>query len=325
MQTLETPPPAELGSVPVRVCISGEDLDWLGGHSVCGAIGLETRLDPGARPIAGDDPYLRGAWELLGGDPERLADIGEIRVSASAPVASGLGTSSSLTLLLLGVVRSHLGLPAVDATTMIAEAVEVEWRVTGGGGMDQTAIVMGGLVLTSGRDRGAPEVEASTTWPGAVEVVVIESGEPKHSGDHLARVRSARRAGSATLDRYCAEVDAVSMDAWRAISEGDLIGLGSAMNAAHVAMRDLQGMSTPGIEAIREVALRCGVAGAKLTGSGGGGAVVAVVDRASGAERFGRLAAELAAAAPLAVCHRAGCVDTPLAPIAALDVGGRRT
>nr|MBA3395505.1 mevalonate kinase [Deltaproteobacteria bacterium] len=59
---------------------------------------------------------------------------------------------------------------------------------------------------------------------------------------------------------------------------GDLAGLGTAMNRAHAVLAGL-GVSTPQLDSLCDAARATGAHGAKLTGAGGGGAVIAIAPR----------------------------------------------
>jgi mevalonate kinase len=62
-----------------------------------------------------------------------------------------------------------------------------------------------------------------------------------------------------------------------AIEAGDLVALGAALSQNQVVLAELA-LSTPEIERMCAVAAAAGALGAKLTGAGGGGSVVALVD-----------------------------------------------
>src|SRR5690606_35106209 len=60
-----------------------------------------------------------------------------------------------------------------------------------------------------------------------------------------------------------------------ALLAGDLARVGAAMDRAHAVLADL-GVSTPRLDALCAAARAAGAHGAKLTGAGGGGAVIAI-------------------------------------------------
>src|SRR5439155_13078132 len=62
----------------------------------------------------------------------------------------------------------------------------------------------------------------------------------------------------------------------RALSAGDLDALGALFCASHASLRDDYEVSTPELDLLVDVFVRSGAAGARLTGAGFGGCVVAV-------------------------------------------------
>jgi galactokinase len=71
------------------------------------------------------------------------------------------------------------------------------------------------------------------------------------------------------------------MAAAEALRGGDLDALGRLMLASHASMRDDYDITTPEVDALVAVALACdGVHGARMTGGGFGGCVIAIVDAA---------------------------------------------
>ena len=76
-------------------------------------------------------------------------------------------------------------------------------------------------------------------------------------------------------------------DASAALEAGDVSTFGALMVASHNSLRNDFEVSTPAIDALVErLLLRPGVHGARLTGAGFGGCVVALADRGSLAEGF---------------------------------------
>jgi mevalonate kinase len=68
-----------------------------------------------------------------------------------------------------------------------------------------------------------------------------------------------------------------------ALQGGKLDELGTAMNRAHELLAGL-GVSTPLLDGLCQIARDAGAHGAKLTGAGGGGAVIAIAPRAREAD-----------------------------------------
>ena len=264
---------------PVRICLSGEDLDWLGYRSVCVAIDLPIIASVGEEGAIDGSGLVDVALDAIRartGQPEW--DPPRISLSQQAPAASGLASSTALLMCLLQVLHTDASGSPMPRSTLIELAYETERKCTHGGGMDQLSIARGGVTLTSGNRNGLPAVDGSAPWPGEWGLILVDSGIPKHTPTHIRDVRRQLERGDDRLSRYMADVDDCSIRAWQAIVLGNFAQLCDAVNAAHEAMRDLQGMSTIELEELRSTALGSGCAAVKLTGAGGGGALVALVE-----------------------------------------------
>ncbi|MCK7622237.1 galactokinase [Streptomyces sp. RS10V-4] len=313
-------PPGQV-AVPCRACLSGEDLDWLGGRSVSLALDLMTTVTvrpPGARPPAAAPAGGAGGWaeEVWTFLRRRLPGLGPrppaVTVHSDAPAASGLSSSTALIVALFRAFTDAVA-PAggpggrpVSAGTLARWAYEFEFAVFHGGGMDHLAVIAGGLLLLDGRTAGLPGIRGRTGFPGEWSVVVLDSGTRKDTGDHIRTVRGQLAAGDARLAAYRERTDAASAAVWDAVHRRDLAALGAAMTEAHTAMRDLQGMSTPQLEELRTLARRTAGLPLKLSGAGGGGALVGVCPAADRAEVVARLRRALAPAHPRARVIPAG-------------------
>lgn len=261
-------------SVPVRACVAGENLDWMGGLSLCVAVDLPTRVVKLSRAEWARWPHRATTESLeafvmdaLGPMPARNVRIGAI---CTAPSPSGLGTSSSIAIAILEAMKLEF---AIRDASSLNLAFEYELRDTHGGGMDHLSITRGGWLLTSGNDGSLPEVVATGTEAvdSTLRVLMVNTGIDKQCKQGVAQARAwiGRSPGDARAYRTVAsEVAERGLIAWQSDSVQDLR---ACLDAAHEAMRDIARMSSPAIEDLREsLRLETGV-GFKLSGSGGGG------------------------------------------------------
>lgn len=261
---------------PVRACLAGEDLDWLGGRCCGVALDLPTTVSTRIGAPA-DGVYLDGVLTTLAAACGSRGRLGlPLRVTAAAPIGSGLSTSSSLVIALARACAELLGIGTLSPRRLAEICYTVEHEMDQGGGMDHLTIIEGGVLLMSGRRDGLPDLLGSAPWPPAMGLVVISSGEPKSTSRHLHQVRAQLTGHDPALREYIAEADMAAARVWRGVVTGDVDQVAAAMNQAHVSMRDRQGMSTRRLEELRDIALGLGFPGVKITGAGGGGALVAV-------------------------------------------------
>lgn len=302
-------------TVPCRACLSGEDLDWLGGgRSVSLALALMTTVEAGPGPAPEGEAaegWPREVWAFL---RERLPGLPlrppAVVVRSQAPAASGLSSSTAQIVALFRAFtdRAFTGRHVGDHT--IAQwAYEFEFAVFHGGGMDHLAVVEGGALLLDGRERGLPAVRERLEFPAEWRVVVVDSGTRKDTRHHIRDVRAQLASGDPSLAAYRAVADEASERVWGALRDRDLLALGAAMVRAHEAMRDHQRMSTPLLEEVRAVSQRAAGLPLKLSGAGGGGALVGVCTADAAEETAARLAQALRVSHP-----QARVIPAPAAP-----------
>ncbi len=192
------------------------------------------------------------------------------------PTRAGLGSSAAIGV---AIARAIAGLQerAADLSrdTLAATAWE---RVFHGNpsGVDVAVAVHGGCLSFSRRDGATPVPIASV-----LSLCLVQSG-PRASTRAMvdaatAYLRAQPDGGAAILS---AVRDAVGAGT-SAVERGDDTGLGNAMNANQRVLRQWQ-LSTPAIDTLCDAARMAGALGAKLTGAGGGGSVIAL---APGRER----------------------------------------
>jgi galactokinase len=250
---------------------------------------------PWARFIAGVVAVLRPDHGVAG------------TVRTSLPLGAGLSSSSSLT------VAVALALGFAGSPVELARACQrAEQLATGvpGGIMDQltaaTAVPGHALLIDCATLAVSP-----VRLPDDIDVVVVHSGE-RRALDVSAYAR--RRAECEAAEREMrqplrtATLDAVERldDARlrrrarhvvtenervravaRALVGGDLATVGAAMAASHASLRDDFEVSTPALDALAErLTAAPGVIGARLTGAGFGGCVIALAH--AGARLEGR-------------------------------------
>jgi hydroxymethylglutaryl-CoA reductase len=111
--------------------------------------------------------------------------------------------------------------------------------------------------------------------PGPHPPIVIACGhQPGVTHEQVAGVRARYEAQPAAYAAIFDQVDELSVAGAKALVAGDYTELGQLMNICHGLLNAL-GVSTPELERMIEIARRAGAAGAKLTGAGGGGSIVA--------------------------------------------------
>lgn len=249
--------------------------------------------------------YLRGmpaemAARTLAAGGAKLA------IAGSIPRGSGLSSSASLCIALGRALQAAAGAKPASPRelALAAQAAEHNWAGVRCGIMDQMAIaagVPGSALLLDCRDLATAAVPLPADWA----VLIVQSGVRRGlvDGHYNQRrrdceaavealdVTSLREASlglieAAQLDpvvrrraRHVVSEIARTRAAEAAIRAGDLAELGRLFAASHASMRDDFEITVPAIDALVTV-LSAAIGdqgGARMTGGGFGGAVVAVL------------------------------------------------
>jgi mevalonate kinase len=189
---------------------------------------------------------------------------------AQIPVGAGLGSSAALAVAVARALLVHEGRPP-DARTVTAAASASEALMHGrASGVDVALAIAGGI----GVFRRSSGLRPLTVAP--LRVLVGPSGEPRATSEMVERV--AEVTGGKTADARLSELGRLTDTGTTALLAGELAEVGAAMDRAHAVLGEL-GVSTPRLDSLCEAARGAGAHGAKLTGAGGGGAIIAIAPR----------------------------------------------
>jgi galactokinase len=261
------------------------------------------------RPGRGWLDYVQGVTCALGRRGIDLPGF-DVSIDSTVPVGAGVSSSAALEVSLLRALRTLVAFDLDDLTlARVAHLAETEFVGAPVGVMDQMASSLG-------RDGEALFIDTRTfavdrvPLPSTIEVIVIHSGltHAHASGDYVARrnesfaaadllgVKRLRDLSPTRLGdiaalppplagraRHVVTENARVVDAVAALRGGDAEQLGRLFTASHASMRDDYEISTPEIDTLVALATRQpSVHGARLTGGGFGGAVVAIAAAGTG-------------------------------------------
>lgn len=196
----------------------------------------------------------------------------EVRVRARIPPAMGLGSSAAVAV---GIVRAFDHVLALDLGDAAVNELAFDCEMLAHGspsGIDNTLATYGRPILFRNKAAGTPELLRLAEPP---PLVIAVSGSRGITREQVAAVASRY---ARNRDRYNAvfdEMDAISVAGANALAARDYDQLGALMNICHGLLNALE-VSTTGLERMVEIARSAGAVGAKLTGAGGGGSIVAL-------------------------------------------------
>ena len=234
----------------------------------------------------GDDHNLARAFEVALSQ-QTLSHPVEINAQVSLPGGAGLGCSASLGVAVIAALDE---LSNIDRTPQELAALALEWeRVFHGtpSGVDNTMAACGGVARFT---KGAPLQPIVVKTP--LQLVIGHSGEQSSTKEVVDGVRRLRDRETARVDKVFEAISALVGNGELAIKRGDMKALGQLMDMNQALLSSLM-LSTPKLEALCRAAREAGAFGAKLTGAGAGGCMIALVDDES-ADRVHKAIAELA-------------------------------
>ena len=252
--------------------------------------------------------YLRGMTACLG---ERgfAASGAKLAIAGTIPRGSGLSSSASLCVALGRALAGASGGATAppQLLALAAQAAEHEWAGVRCGIMDQMAIAAGNYghaLLLDCRDLTTRQVTLAPDWA----VLIVQSGVQRGlvDGHYNQRRRDCEQAAAAIgvtalRDATPAQVEAAALSpternrarhvvseiarvsaAVEAIEAADLPMLGTILRASHTSLRDRFEVSVPAVDALADCLSKAigEDGGARMTGGGFGGAVVAVLRKA---------------------------------------------
>jgi galactokinase len=249
------------------------------------------------------------AWErFVDGVVAALADRGvapggiDAALSSTVPVGSGLSSSSALSVALTLALAAAGGI-ALEAREAARAALDAEVRATGvpGGLMDQLTALFGRRNHALLIDCRSLAIEP-IPLPEAYSVLAVHSGLPRTlAGSAYTERRQACEEIAARLGvpelrdeplaRHVVTENQRVLEFAEALRAGADDRLGPLLLASHASLRDDYGVSTPELDLAVDLLVDHGAIGARLTGAGFGGCVVALVEQQRAADVAGKMVA----------------------------------
>jgi len=261
--------------VPLAIEAQAQDGDKDGVELLIPRWGVEERWSPHAEPRHS----LQASVNLILQKLELTRRKTRIEVFPQVPRAMGLGGSAALAVAVIRAVSAHFRLGLTD-DAVNALAFECEKIAHGTpSGIDNTMATYGRLLLYK---RGTPPLMRELNVPKPIPIVIGVSGVESLTAKMVAKVRAAYERHERMYQRIFDELDTLAQQAAGALEGYQLEELGELMNVAQGLLNAL-GVSSWELEELVEIARNHGALGAKLTGGGGGGSMVALCPE--GAER----------------------------------------
>jgi len=194
----------------------------------------------------------------------------DINIESEIPVASGLGSSAAVSVATTAAVGNLLEM-SLSKDDIFKLALEAERVVhENPSGVDPAVSTYGG-VLAYRRSGGIMRLKVNADLP----LVLGDTRVIRDTRKMVLHVSEIKRLYPEVVDGIMGVGELVANLAIKALEDGDLITLGHLMNINHALLYAI-GVSNLAVERLVWAARQAGALGAKITGAGGGGCIIAL-------------------------------------------------
>jgi D-glycero-alpha-D-manno-heptose-7-phosphate kinase len=229
-------------------------------------------------PINGEIDLLKAIYNRIIKDFELDALSFDIHTFVDAPAGSGLGTSSTLVVAVVGAFSEWLGLPLGEYDIAnLAYSIEREDLKLAGGKQDQYAATFGGFnfmeFFAEGKVIVNPlRVREETLNELSRNIVLYYTETSRNSSDiiQLQQKNVTQKNVQSIEAMYKLKEQAIMMK--EALLKNDLDEIGNILNIGWEYKKQMaKGITTQLFEDVYASALKAGAIGGKISGAGGGG------------------------------------------------------
>jgi D-glycero-alpha-D-manno-heptose-7-phosphate kinase len=201
----------------------------------------------------------------------------DLWVHSDAPPGSGLGSSSTLVVALIGVMSEWLRRPMPDY-----DVAELAYRIErvdlglAGGRQDQYASAFGGFNFIEFNADGTVvnplRIRTDVLNELEYRLLLCYMGQTRQSAKIIERQTAAYRAGEAPVVEALRRLKSETLEMKKALLLGKVDALGELLHEAWESKKKLdEGISNSHVDRLYRLARREGAIGGKMPGAGGGG------------------------------------------------------
>ncbi len=199
----------------------------------------------------------------------------EIWIGGTLPGFSGLGASAASSVAIARATAQELGMKIPDEK-INQIAYEGEKAYAGNpSGIDNTAATYGGLMWFSKNMQGGPDNIEKLRIRKPVEIVIGSTGKVANTKAMVEGVAERKRKNPQKYNPLFKQAEALAIAGKKALMDYDLKKVGELMNENHRLLQEIE-VSSKELDFLVNIAREQDAFGAKLTGGGGGGCMVAL-------------------------------------------------
>ena len=270
-----------IAEAPAKAIVTGEHFVVHGAWALAAALPRKVRVavEPSPKFEVISDLFRRaGSPELLPVSrvveemAREFSERSTVRVTISSDVPGGAGLgSSAATMVAVAAAFSKLNSIGLSVPELVDCAMVGERGIHGNpSGIDPAICAHGGVILF--RTGAAPK---KISFDGTRSFILSYSGLNRSTRGQIGRVSKMKERYPGMFESLAAGMSELSLRASEMLGVGDMKGLGTLLTVNHAALMSL-GVSNDALDEMVDLLLSMGSYGAKLTGAGGGGSVLAV-------------------------------------------------
>jgi len=202
----------------------------------------------------------------------------EIWLGGNLPGFSGIGASAASSVAIARAIAEEFEMDLSDGRINEA-AYEAEKAYAGKpSGIDNTAATYGGLIWFKKNLSGGPNTIEKLNIREPVEIIIGNTGIVADTKEMVAGVAARKKNNPEKYNPLFKQAEDIAFTARKAIEEYNLKKVGKLMNENHHLLRKIE-VSCKELDYLVTLAREQGAFGAKITGGGGGGCMVALTPR----------------------------------------------
>ena len=227
------------------------------------------------RPIKGGKRALRALEPIKISVLETFRWLGfkrgiNVKVRSEIIPSAGLGSSAAIAVATVAAMLKLFNVEIDEKTLFELSYPSEKYVHVHPSGVDQMIAINGGVIKYV-KSEGITRLRVK----GNIPLIIGDTGIKRNTGALVSKVKKLKLQ-KPTLMKECMEkAEEISEEAVKAIEVRDLRTLGELMNKNQVLLEKI-GVSHPKLDELINKAREAGALGAKLTGAGGGGCMIAL-------------------------------------------------
>ncbi|HXW95522.1 MAG TPA: mevalonate kinase [Nitrososphaerales archaeon] len=270
-----------IAEAPAKAIVTGEHFVVHGAWALAAALPRKVRVavEPSAKfEVISDlfgsvgSPELLPVSRVVEEMAREFSEKPTVRVTILSDVPGGAGFgSSAATMVAVASAFSRLNSLGLSITELIDCAMVGERSIHGNpSGIDPAICAHGGVILF--RPEAVPK---KVSFDGTRSLILSYSGLKRSTKGQIGHVSKMKEKYPGMFESLATGMSELSLRASKLLRGGDMKELGTLLTVNHAALMSL-GVSNDALDGMVNLLLSMGSYGAKLTGAGGGGSVLAL-------------------------------------------------